>query len=186
MEVNTVKTETVPWLKEQIENKTIAAPKDILGKDDFLKLLITELKYQDPLEPMKDKEFISQMATFSSLEQMQNLNIGFQKLATNITDNLIPTLLMQQSSYLIGHQVKYLDPEADNGQGQILEGIVSSVVFKNGTPYCVINNKEIALNNLTQIGWPADQTNDKLGMLLDKLDELLYLISPGEGETDDQ
>jgi flagellar basal-body rod modification protein FlgD len=157
-----------------------------LDKDDFLKLLIAELKYQDPLEPMKDKEFIAQMATFSSLEQMQNLNIGFQKLATNITDNLIPTLLMQQSSYLIGHQVKYLDPEADNGQGQILEGIVSSVVFKNGTPYCVINNKEIALNNLTQIGWPNDQTNDKLGMLLDKLDELLYLISPGEGETDDQ
>ena len=75
---------------------------------------------------------------------------------------------------------------ADNGQGQILEGIISSVVFKNGTPYCVINNKEIALNNLTQIGWPADQTNDKLGKLLDKLDELLFLISPGEGETGDQ
>jgi len=180
-------TETVPWLREtNTSGTTTKAPKTILDKDDFLKLLIAELKYQDPLEPMKDKEFIAQMATFSSLEQMQNLNIGFQKLATNITDNLIPTLLMQQSSYLIGHQVKYLDPEADNGQGQILEGIVSSVVFKNGTPYCVINNKEIALNNLTQIGWPNDQTNDKLGMLLDKLDELLYLISPGEGETDDQ
>ncbi len=185
MEVNSVRTETVPWLKEQTENKTTAVPKDILGKDDFLKLLITELKYQDPLEPMKDKEFISQMATFSSLEQMQNLNTGFQKLATNITDNLIPTLLMQQSSYLIGHQVKYLE-EAGNEQGQILEGIVSSVVFKNGTPYCVINNNEIALNNLTQIGWPTDQTNDRLGRLLDKLDELLFLISPGEGETGDQ
>jgi len=169
-------------------NSTSPAPaaSSALDKDDFLKLLVTQLQHQDPLNPLDDKEFIAQMATFSSLEQMQNLNTGFQKLAANITDNLVPTLLMQQSSYLIGHQVKYLDPEAGNDQGQILEGIVSSVVFKNGNPYCVINNKEIAMSNLTQIGWPTDQANDKLGELLDKLDDLLSLITPVEGDTGDQ
>jgi flagellar basal-body rod modification protein FlgD len=50
-----------------------------LGKDDFLNLLVTKMKYQDPLEPMKDEDFIAQLAQFSSLEQMANISDGIDK-----------------------------------------------------------------------------------------------------------
>ncbi len=57
-----------------------ASKNDVLGKDAFLKLLVTQLQNQDPLNPLDDKEFIAQLAQFSSLEQMTNISEGIASL----------------------------------------------------------------------------------------------------------
>jgi flagellar basal-body rod modification protein FlgD len=62
-------------------------PEHNLGKDDFLKILITQLSTQDPTDPMKDKDFIAQMAQFSSLEQMTNMATNFSKVTSVISSS---------------------------------------------------------------------------------------------------
>lgn len=77
-------------------------PSSELGKDEFMKILMTQLQHQDPLSPMDDREFISQMATFSSLEQMMNM--------TNSIDMLVESQLISpviQYSHMIGKEVSY-------------------------------------------------------------------------------
>lgn len=74
MEVNNNYQEYIYKFEEQKNNKTEDKRKNDLDKDAFLRLLTTQLANQDPLNPMEDREFIAQLAQFSSLEQMQNLN----------------------------------------------------------------------------------------------------------------
>lgn len=59
-----------------------------LNKDTFLQLLVTQMKNQDPLNPMEDREFISQMAQFSALEQMQNLNTSMTTSQKSIVEHI--------------------------------------------------------------------------------------------------
>lgn len=75
--------------------------KSSLGKDDFLNLLMTQLQNQDPLNPQDDKEFVSQLSQFSSLEQLTNISSGIDKLNTATTQQQ-----MFSAAGFIGKEVK--------------------------------------------------------------------------------
>lgn len=106
-----------------------------LGKDDFLKLLVTQLKYQDPLKPMEDREFIAQSAQFTALEQMTNLN-----------QNMGMFLRMQaisNTAALIGKDVSYLVPSSEEGEEAKIEvGKVTEVKFVDGVTYMTIDGED--------------------------------------------
>ena len=87
-------------VSEQVDafNKTLNEGKGAkanvaLDKNDFLKILITQLSHQDPTQPMDDKAFIAQMAQFSSLEQMTNMSDGLAKVATLVAKSQAVGLL---------------------------------------------------------------------------------------------
>ena len=79
MEVNNKYEEYIYKFREKNNNSAEKKKGNDLDKDAFLRLLTTQLSHQDPLNPMEDREFIAQLAQFSSLEQMQNLNQSVNK-----------------------------------------------------------------------------------------------------------
>ena len=77
------------WEREREEERTSSAEKHgQLGKEEFLKLLITQLQNQDPLNPMDDKEFVAQLAQFSSLEQLTNISEEVKTIKEHSTQDL--------------------------------------------------------------------------------------------------
>jgi flagellar basal-body rod modification protein FlgD len=111
----------------------------VLGKDDFLRLLVTQLENQDPTSPLDDKEFIAQMAQFSTLEQMTQMNTTLSNLIINNKLNL--------SYSLLGKNVEVLDSTT----GEIESGVVSEVSFGDGTPSISFNGLTYSVDEVTRV-----------------------------------
>ena len=103
-----------------------------LGRDAFLKLLVTQMRLQDPTHTMEDKEFIAQLAQFSSLEQITNLSSEIRSLAVGSAAT--------QAVSLIGRTVEVLDPAS----GDTLTGRVESVRFVDGSPLLVVDGSDVS------------------------------------------
>jgi len=96
--------------------------KSVLGKDDFMKLMMEQLQHQDPLNPMDDSQFSAQLAQFSSLEQLQNLN---DQMSQSIDANYLLTQSINNTltSTLIGKDVKLSGENlTNNGQNNVNMG----------------------------------------------------------------
>ena len=130
-------------------NKTLQKdgkePVKTMGKDEFLKLLITELQHQDPTNPMQDREFIAQMAQFSSLEQMLNFNKNMTKLLDNVS--------FQSSFNLLGLNVNVNTTNLDESGNFITKGgMVESVNKKGSDVYVKINGEEYPVSDIVSVG----------------------------------
>ena len=111
-----------------------------IGKDGFLKLLITQMQNQDPLEPMSNEDFAAQLAQFSSLEQMQNLNEGFS--------NMMNLNKVSTTASLIGKEVVYQNQET----GHDITGKVNRVIIKSDGIYFNIDGQEVNSDHIREIG----------------------------------
>ncbi|MFH0802776.1 MAG: flagellar hook capping FlgD N-terminal domain-containing protein [bacterium] len=139
MSVNSVNN-VVPVEKAINQNTSSSKGVSSLGSQEYLNLMVSQLQYQDPLEPMENTAFIAEMAQFSALEQMNNLNSSFSAMF-----NLLQTT---QASAIIGKTVTAINPET----GEQVQGVVDSVVFEQGIPMLVVGDEMVDLDNLVQIG----------------------------------
>ncbi|NPV09396.1 MAG: flagellar hook capping protein [Anaerolineae bacterium] len=109
-----------------------------LGQDAFLKLLLTQLKYQDPMEAMDDREFMAQLAQFTSLSELQKLNQAVSELAS--------VQSLNGASALIGKRVSALD-----SSGQPLSGTVEAALLREGEVYLRVAGTEVALKTVREV-----------------------------------
>lgn len=133
----------------------------ILGKDDFLKILITQLQNQDPANPMDDREFIAQMAQFSSLEQMTNMNTAIQNFVSlQSSQNLV------QHSELIGKQVKWkreVEIDEYRSKTEYVDNVVTAVKLETDGQLRIqlddgrwISHEQLV--QVSQVVQPTDET----------------------------
>lgn len=118
---------------------TQRTPSSNLNKDDFLKLLCTQMQNQDPMSPMEDMQFISQMASFSSLEQMLNLNKSVEGITTAMTANQATQAMMYLGTNVVANTSE---------DGEPVAGKVEMVGFKDGKPYLKVGEHALTLDQI--------------------------------------
>lgn len=109
--------------------------KTSLGKDDFLQLLVAQMKYQDPLEPTSNTEYIAQYATFSEVEQMQNMSQSMD---------------LSRASGLVGKTVE-VTTTSESGVESTIMGKVDYVKYENGKALVAIDESLYSLDDVTYV-----------------------------------
>jgi flagellar basal-body rod modification protein FlgD len=157
-------------------SKSLTTNNSSLGKDAFLQLLVTQMKYQDPLNPNTDTEFVAQLATFSQLEQMQNLS---------------QTSANSQAYGLVGATVA-VKAQDSSGNVTYKTGVVDFATMKNGKAQLHIDGSYYSLDQIDTVydgtyvlkkGLPY--IPEAVNATLDKADlkDITFKVNLGSGET---
>lgn len=123
-----------------------------LNKDAFMELLVQQMKNQDPMDPQSNDQFIAQLASFSSLEQMQNMNDNLLTMALLQDNNALMSQLTTGSS-LIGKDVTWTDPST----GITQSGTVDSLKVQDGLSFLDVGGTEVPLQTITEVTDHADE-----------------------------
>ncbi|KKK94618.1 hypothetical protein LCGC14_2681030 [marine sediment metagenome] len=107
---------------------------------DYMKLLVTQLRNQNPLEPLDNNEMAAQLSQFAQLEQLQNLNTSFERV--------LAATQVSQAATLVGKQVSYYSPE----DGAAIAGQVDRVEFRDGQVSLIVGNHAIGLGEVISVG----------------------------------
>lgn len=137
---------------------TATTPATQLDKNAFLKLLVTQMQNQDPLAPTDSTQFVSQMAQFSSLEEMQNLNDSFIGMAALQQSNALLAQLTQ-SSALLGKVVQWTDPDS----GVTSSGEVTAVKLQDGVALLEIDGQDVPLAFVSMVNDAPTPTGETDG-----------------------
>jgi flagellar basal-body rod modification protein FlgD len=122
---------------------TTVERKNANSKDMFLNLLVAQMRYQDPNNPASTTEFMSQTATFTQVEKLEEL-----------ADQNAELLTLQRSlsaGALVGHSVTWTGED-----GQAMSGTVTSVRFGGNSPTAVVDGQEVPFGFLTEVSLPGD------------------------------
>lgn len=144
MASNNISTTNI-WPNYSASNVATASKKDntTMGKDQFLKIMMEQLKNQDPMQPMEDKEFIAQMAQFTSVEQLMNISGQLTTLNQSLGS----------VSGLIGKDISWIDA-TPGSTSEIKTGTVGSIVIKDGVQYATVGKEAIPVNLVLEIAAP--------------------------------
>ncbi|NIK68832.1 flagellar hook capping FlgD N-terminal domain-containing protein [Paenibacillus sp. BK720] len=127
--------------------------KNALGKDAFLELLVTQLKNQDPLQPQDNAAFITQMAQFTSVEQLMNMSDQLSQLNQNLGT----------ASSMIGKTVSWYELD-DAGETKLMYDKVNSIVSQDGTLYAKFADETmIKLSDVVTVSDKAPEANQPDG-----------------------
>jgi flagellar basal-body rod modification protein FlgD len=143
---------------------------DILGKDDFLKILMVQLQNQDPTNPLQDKDFIAQMATFSSLEQMTNMSKSMDKFVQMQEQNTIVSYSQFVGKEVTWHKLDETQDPTSEDAVQTGTGVIDSVKFVNNSVVFVLEDgSTLEPANISEVN-SSSRTNSMLesSMLIGK------------------
>lgn len=166
MNVNTQQATTKAVSNTKSANKTesgtpIVMPGEENNKDLFLKLLVAQMSNQDPLNPQDPTQYITQLAQFSTLEQMQSLNEGMEYLV-GLTNGVLVNSAMSTASALIGKRIEAYAPKEEDTEEvnnsddntddkKTITGVVEGIKIKDGIVYMEVRVDETG--ELKSIGY---------------------------------